>query len=96
VVALAQRHLELLGQPQQHVAAGPGPSGLQEAQMPGRGPGLEGEVELAQAAALAPLAQQLAHRPRLTVVIGRTSPKVGGQRSIDHYLAGNRQHDASW
>jgi hypothetical protein len=82
MVALAQRHLELLAQPQQHVAAGPGPAGLQEAQVPGRDLRLEGEVELAEAAALAPLAQQLADGPRqrLGGGHGRTSPTVGGSR----------------
>ena len=60
-VALPQRHLEVLGQVQHHLPAGPGPAGLHEAQVPGGDTRLLGQVELAEAAALAPLAEQLAH-----------------------------------
>ena len=63
VVALARRHLELLGEVEDHVAARLGPSGLHEAEVPGRDLGLKGEGELAQPTPRAPLAQQLADRP---------------------------------
>src|SRR5215471_19622255 len=46
---------------QQHVAARQCASGFDKAQMPGRDPGLAGEVELAHAAALTPLAQMFAN-----------------------------------
>jgi hypothetical protein len=43
---------------QQHLAARMRAAGFDETQMPGRDPGVTGEVELAQAPALPPLAQQ--------------------------------------
>ena len=49
LVALAQRHLELLGQVQHHLAAGLGAAGLDEAHVPGRDAGVERQVELAAA-----------------------------------------------
>ena len=61
-VALAQRHVELLGQAQHHVAAGRRATRLDEAQVAGRDLGLERELELAQSAVFAPLPQQFAHR----------------------------------
>jgi hypothetical protein len=64
-VPLAQRHIEPFGEMQDHVAARPGPPGLQKRQVPGRDVGLQSEVELAHAAALAPFAQMPADRPEL-------------------------------
>ena len=61
-VALAQRHVELLGEPQHHLARGLRAPGFEEAQMLGGDLGLEREIELAQAAALAPFAQVIADR----------------------------------
>jgi len=61
-IALAHRNVELLGKVQQHVAARLRSAGLDEAQMPGRNTGIAGEVELAEAAALAPLAYEPADR----------------------------------
>ena len=58
LVAIAQRHVERLGELQDHVGAGARAAGLEEAQMPRRDARLEGEVELAQPPAGAPLAQQ--------------------------------------
>ena len=55
-IALAQGNLQLLGEMQQHLAAGLGASGFDEAQVAGGYLCLAGEVELAQAAPLAPLA----------------------------------------
>ena len=43
---------------QQHLAARMGAAGFDKAQMPGRDAGVAGEIELAQAPALPPLAQQ--------------------------------------
>jgi len=55
-VAFAHRHLELLGKVQQHVAARLRAPGFDEAQMPRGDAGVAGELELAQAPALAPFA----------------------------------------
>src|SRR5581483_8544194 len=63
-VALAQGHVELLGQMQHHVARGQRPAGLQEAQMARGDVRLAGEVELAHAPALPPLAQEISYRLR--------------------------------
>jgi hypothetical protein len=60
-VALAQRHVQPFGQPQQHVAAGLGAAGLQEAQMARGNLGFAGQIELAHPAALPPLPQQIAN-----------------------------------
>ena len=60
VVALAQRHLQLLGQVQHHLPARAGPPGLDEAQVPCRDARVAGQVELAEPAALPPVAQQVA------------------------------------
>jgi hypothetical protein len=56
LVALAQRHFELFGQPQDHFRRRPRSSRLDEAQMPRRDVGLDGQIELAQPTSLAPLA----------------------------------------
>jgi hypothetical protein len=58
-VAVAQRHVQVLGQAQDHLAGRPGPAGLDEAQVPGRHVRRDGEVELAEPAALPPLADQV-------------------------------------
>ena len=58
-VAVAQRHVEVLGQVQDHLAGRPGPAGLDEAQVPGGDVRRDGEVELAEPAALPPLADQV-------------------------------------
>jgi hypothetical protein len=59
-VALAQRHLELLGQVQQHVAARAGAARFQEAEVPLRDLRLAGQRQLAEAPAAAPFADQAA------------------------------------
>ena len=53
-VALAQRHVELLGQVQDHLLARARAAGLEEAQVARGDAGLEREVELAEAALGAP------------------------------------------
>jgi hypothetical protein len=58
VVALAQRDLEPLGEPDHHVAARLRAAGLHEAQVTRRDVGLERELELAEPPAGPPLAQQ--------------------------------------
>lgn len=63
-IALADRHLELFRKVQQHLAARMGSVGFHKAQMPGRDPGVAGEIKLAEAPALPPLAQQSAYRLR--------------------------------
>ncbi|SFM08403.1 CubicO group peptidase, beta-lactamase class C family [Variovorax sp. OV329] len=59
-IALAQRHFQALGQAQHHLAAGRGAAGFHVAQMAGGNIRLLGEIELAQAPLLAPVAQVLA------------------------------------
>ena len=56
-IALAQRHFEPLGEPQHHLAAGLRAAGFDVAQVAGRDLGLVRQVELAQPAVLAPVAQ---------------------------------------
>ena len=63
-VALPQRHLQVLGQVQQQLAAGPGAAGLDEAEVPGGHPAHRGQVELAAPGRLAPVPEQVAHRRR--------------------------------
>ena len=59
-VALAQRHVEVIGEVQHHLAARPGPAGLDEAQVPRRDAGVVRQIELAQAPPRPPVAQQRA------------------------------------
>ena len=59
-VALAQRYVELAGQPLDHVGGGAGAAGLDEAQVPGRDLRLQRQLELAESSTLAPLAEQRA------------------------------------
>ena len=66
-VALAQRHVELVGEVEHHLAARPRPAGLDEAEMARRDAGGVGEIELAQPAAGPPLAQELPDRGRADV-----------------------------
>ena len=61
-VLLAQRHAQVLSQPQHHLPAGPGASCFQEAQVPGRDFGVQRQRHLAQPSALAPGAEQTANR----------------------------------
>jgi len=61
-VALAQRHVQALGQAQHHLAAGRGAAGFHVAQVTGRHLGLLRQVELAQAAVGAPVPQVGAER----------------------------------
>ncbi len=67
-VLLAKGNLELLKDPQQHLAAGLRAARLYEAQMAGRDPGVEREFELSHAPALAPLPQE---RPDLGLRLNR-------------------------
>ncbi len=57
-----KRDLELLEDPEQHLAPGPGAAGLDEAQMTSRDPRVQRQLELGQAAPLAPLAEQRSDR----------------------------------
>src|SRR5215472_3822399 len=75
-VALAQRHIELLGEMQQHVAARLRPPSLEKRQMPGRYDRLEGKIELTQATPQAPLSQVLAD-PMELLCHARTIPDLG-------------------
>ncbi len=60
-VAVAQRHLQALRQLKDHVRTRPRAAGLHEAQVPRGHPGVGGQVHLAQAPPLAPLAQKRAY-----------------------------------
>ena len=62
VVAVAQRDLELLGEVDDHLAAGLRAAGLDEAQVTSGHAGLQGEIELAEAPAAAPVLQQRPER----------------------------------
>jgi hypothetical protein len=57
-VALAQRHVEVLGEVHDELGARARAAGLDEAQMPRGDAGVQGEVELAEVPARAPVAQQ--------------------------------------
>ena len=71
LVLFAQRHVEHLGESQHHRATRGRPTGLDEAHVTRRHVGLDREVELAQPAALSPLAHQ---RPERQVLhVGRWS-----------------------
>ncbi len=63
-VALAQGHVEVLGQVQHQLAARLGASRLHEAEVARRHRCLVGQVELAQAPSLAPVAQQVTDAQR--------------------------------
>src|ERR1051325_6025971 len=60
-VALADRDFELFGKMQDHFAARHGTPGLKEAQMPRRNIGFQRQIQLAEAASLAPASQMLAY-----------------------------------
>ena len=59
-VALAQRHVEPLGELQHHVARRRRAAGFDKAEMARRDLGVAGEIELAEMAALPPFAQMIA------------------------------------
>ena len=60
-VALTQRNLELLSQPDHHLPAGTCAPGLQETDLAGRDLGLQRQLELAEVPPLAPRAEQLSN-----------------------------------
>ena len=60
-IALAKRHIERLGEVEHHLPARPAAAALDEADVPLRHAGVQGEVELRLAAPVAPPAQ---HPPR--------------------------------
>ena len=64
-VALAQWHVQLLGEAEDHLAGWPRPPGFDERQVPGRHLGPQREVELGEPAPFPPAAQQFADRRRL-------------------------------
>jgi hypothetical protein len=57
VIPVAKRDVELLREMKNHLGAGTGPTGLDEAQVAGGYTGLQCQLELTEAAALAPLSQ---------------------------------------
>ena len=93
LVAVAQGHVELLGQVQHHLAAGAGPSRLDEAQVAGGHPGGGGQLELAEVTALAPRPQQGPHRWRRTERAHRVTVPTGP--TPDDSLPGNRRRRAA-
>jgi hypothetical protein len=56
-ILLAERNLQSLEDPEQHLAARLRAAGLDEAQMAGRDPSLESQLELGDPPSLAPLTQ---------------------------------------
>jgi hypothetical protein len=74
-VAIAQGDFEMIGEVQDHLAARARPTGLEEADVTGGDSRLERQLELAEAAALPPGAEQLAdgrwrgdgHRPKVSL-----------------------------
>src|SRR5262245_21154347 len=64
LVPRARRHVEDAAQEEHHLAARPGPPCLEEREMARGDLGLEREVELAHAAPLAPLPEELADDAR--------------------------------
>jgi hypothetical protein len=58
-VAVAEGDVEVFGQAEDHLAGRPGPAGLDEAQVPRGDVGRDGQVQLAEPAALPPLAEQV-------------------------------------
>jgi len=94
LVALAQGHVELVGEAQHHVAARRRAPGLDEAEVARGDLGVEREVHLAEAPALAPAAQELANGERGDVLGGRHAVTVRRPRRDRDDLAGNRACDA--
>ena len=99
-VALAQRHVQPLGQAQHHLAAGSGAAGFHEAQVAGGNLGFLRQVELAQAPVLAPMAQVLAKRPGRRSMCGLDrgvhGAIVGPAPPSSYYLPRNRPAAAAW
>ena len=94
-VALAERDLEVLGQAQNHLAARPRSAGLEEAHVARGHVGLERKLELAEAAAPAPGAEELADgsaaRARMTqCCVHAHDPNLARRRGRRNYLAGRR------
>jgi hypothetical protein len=63
-IPFSQRHVELRGQVENHPAAWLRPPVFEKTQMAGGNFRVTGEMELAQAAALAPFAEKIADRSR--------------------------------
>jgi hypothetical protein len=74
-IALGDRQVEVLGQVDEKLAARCGPAGLDEAQVLGRDVGVQGQLELAQAAPRAPEADQLARGPGLLLGLDDHPPE---------------------
>jgi len=87
-VALAQRHVQPLGQPQHHLAAGRGAAGFHVAQVPGRDLGLLRQVELAQAAVRAPVPQVHAEGIARARLAGLRGVGAGGVHGAAFWRAG--------
>ena len=82
-VALAQRDLELAGEVEDHLLARLRAAGLDEAEVAGGDARLEREVELAEAAALAPVAEEVADGS------GGHAVTVRHRARHRHYLGGH-------
>jgi hypothetical protein len=82
-VALAQRHVEPLGEPQHHVARRRGPAGFDEGQVPRGNLRVERKIQLTKPAALPPLPQVItdAHRLRAGGSLGRGDRGVHGRKA---------------
>ncbi len=87
-VAIAQGDLQLLRQTHDHLTAGLGAAGFQEAEVAGGDLGVERQVELAQATPLAPFAQVVADG---LLGCGHGGNLAGSARRL-HDLTGNGEH----
>jgi len=63
-IAFAQGHVEHLGEPEEHVAAGSSPARFDEAQVPGRDFAVARQIQLAAAPAVPPFTDEIPDRRR--------------------------------
>ena len=82
--ALAQRHLQLLGQGQQQLRTRVGATGLDEAQVPRRDAGIQGQCHLADPAAVTPAPDQGADRLAAT---GRRGAQRAKGLAVANHIA---------
>ena len=81
-VDLPQRHAERGRQEQDHLRARHRPPCLQEAHVAGRHVGVQGQVELAQAALAAPVLEEGGEQPAAVVRIGHRAERSGGRSGL--------------
>jgi hypothetical protein len=90
-IAVAQRHVELSGKSENHVRTRSRLPGLDQADVPCRDLGDEGELELAHPLTVPPLAQQFAngHHGTSALALGwRSVAGIGWKTSLCSAIAG--------